>query len=134
MKRLKKVVAGLLLAFGIPFSLYCVAQLVNPKTNPKDKDAAMATLLILTLPSTALGGWIAWSLYKGGAKDNSDRLKSIFFELLMADNGRITVLQFAKATQLSGEEARRYLDERAKEFNATFNVDERGGVSYYFNP
>jgi large subunit ribosomal protein L7/L12 len=43
-------------------------------------------------------------------------------------------VQFAKETQLSIEEARQLLDEKAKEFNATFDTDEKGGISYYFNP
>lgn len=134
MKRCKKVIAGLLLAFGIPFSLLLVTEILNPQTKPKDKDDAMAALFILTLPAAAVGGWLAWGIYKGGAKEESDRLKSAFFQLLMEGNGRITVIQFAKATQLSGEEAKRYLDEKAKEFNATFDVDDKGGISYYFNP
>lgn len=131
MKRLNKVIPGLLLAFGIPLSLFAVTSLMNPQQ--KDKTGALA-LMVLALPATGIGGWLAWGAFKGGGKDQGDRLKSTFFELLMADNGRISVMQFAKATQLSKEEAKRYLDEKAKEFNATFDRDEKGGISYYFNP
>lgn len=134
MKRLKKVTAGLLLAFGIPFSILAVTELLNPQTKPKDKEGAMAALIVFTLPATAIGGWLVWGLYKEGKNENSDHLKSTFFRLLLEGNGRITVMQFARETKLSGEEARQFLDEKAKEFNATFDTDDKGGISYYFNP
>ncbi|HEY9902355.1 MAG TPA: hypothetical protein V6D43_08000 [Candidatus Sericytochromatia bacterium] len=134
MKRLKKVTAGLLLAFGIPFSILAVTKLLNPQTKPKDKGGAMAALMVFTLPATAIGGWLAWGSYKEGKNENSERLKSTFFRLLLEGNGCITVLQFARETKLSGEEARQFLDEKAKEFNATFDTDDKGGISYYFNP
>jgi large subunit ribosomal protein L7/L12 len=35
--------------------------------------------------------------------------------------------------QLSGEQARDYLDERAKEFNATFEPLDDGGIVYQFH-
>jgi large subunit ribosomal protein L7/L12 len=131
MKRLKQVIPGLLLALGIPLSLLAVTQLLNSQS--KDKTGALA-LMVIALPATAAGGWLAWGVYKGGGKDNSDRLKSTFFRLLMEDNGRITVMQFAKETQISKDEARQYLDQKAQEFNASAKTDDRGGVCYYFNP
>jgi large subunit ribosomal protein L7/L12 len=67
-------------------------------------------------------------------KTVSDRFNSTFFRLLLEGNGHITLVQFAKETQLSIEEARQLLDEKAKEFNATFDTDEKGDISYYFNP
>ncbi|MEO8893824.1 MAG: hypothetical protein ABI417_20245 [Coleofasciculaceae cyanobacterium] len=130
MARLNKVIPGLLLAVGIPLSLFAATNLINPQQ--KDKTGALV-LMVFALPATAAGGWLALGASKGGG-NKGDRLKSTFFELLMADNGRITVMQFAKATQLSKEEAKRYLDEKAKEFNATFDRDEKGSISYYFNP
>ncbi|MGB5962841.1 MAG: hypothetical protein WBG73_19540 [Coleofasciculaceae cyanobacterium] len=131
MARLNKLIPGLLLAVGIPLSLFAVTSLLNPQQ--KDKTGALV-LMVIALPATAAGGWLAFGKSKGGRKDKGDRLKSIFFQLLMEDNGRISVMQFAKATQISKEEARKYLEEKAKEFNATAKSDDRGGVSYYFNP
>jgi hypothetical protein len=131
MKRLNKVIPGLLLALGIPLSLFAVTSLINPQQ--KDKTSALV-LMVFGIPVTAAGGWLALSAAKGGGKDQGDRLKSTFFQLLMEDNGRITVMQFAKATQISKEQARHYLDEKAKEFNATAKADDRGGIAYYFNP
>jgi hypothetical protein len=131
MARLNKVIPGLLLAVGIPLSLFAVTGLVNPQQ--KDKTGALA-LMVLALPATAAGGWLVFGASKGGKKDNGDRLKSIFFQMLMEDNGRISVMQFAKATQISKEEAKRYLDVKAQEIKATVKADDKGGISYYFNP
>jgi hypothetical protein len=107
---------------------------LNPQSKPNDKEGNWAALMILSLPATAIGGWLAWTAYKDGNKQSSDRLNSTFFRLLLEGNGHITLVQFAKETQLSIEEARQFLDEKAKEFNATFDTDEKGGISYYFNP
>lgn len=41
-------------------------------------------------------------------------------------------MQFAMAANLTGDAAKRYLDERAKEFEANFEVDEQGGIFYRF--
>jgi len=53
--------------------------------------------------------------------------------MLKADNGRITVLQLAMEAQLSGEQAKQYLDQKAKEFNATFEPSDKGNISYLFH-
>lgn len=134
MKPLKKVIAGLLLAIGIPLSFFAITKVLNPQSKPNDKEGNWAALMLLSLPATAIGGWLAWEAYKDGNKQTTDRLNSTFFRLLLEGNGHITLVQFAKETQLSIEEARQLLDEKAKEFNATFDTDEKGGISYYFNP
>lgn len=134
MKRLKKVIAGVLLAFGIPLSILALTNILNPQTKPNDKNVALAALFILTLPATFVGGFLAWGAYKDGDKSSSDNLQSTFFRLLLEGNGQITVMQFAKETQLSGDDARLFLDAKAKEFNATLDTDDRGSISYYFNP
>lgn len=131
MKPLNKVIPVLLLALGIPLSLFAVTSLINPQQ--RDKTGAWV-MIVLGLPATAAGGWLALGASKGGSKDQGDRLKSIFFQMLMEDNGCITLMKFAKATQISKEEAKRYLDQKTQEFNATVKADEKGGIAYYFNP
>ena len=42
-------------------------------------------------------------------------------------------LNFVMTANCSADMARQFLDERAREFNATFDVDDEGGVLYYFN-
>jgi hypothetical protein len=76
MKLLKKVTAGLLLVFGIPLSIVAVTEIFDRETTPQDKTDALAALIILTLPATAVGGWLAWGLSKESQKEISDRLQS----------------------------------------------------------
>lgn len=133
LKLLKKVTAGLLLVFGIPLSIVAVTEIFDRETTPQDKTDALAALIILTLPATAVGGWLAWGLSKESQKEISDRLQSTFYRLLKQGNGQISILGFAMETHLPAGAAKQYLDEKAKEFNATFKVSEDGSVFYHFN-
>lgn len=139
MKLIKKIGAGLLLTFGIPLTIYAIAEIVNPDTDSDDREDAIAALIIFTLPATAVGGWLAWSVYKQGKqeqaardKEVNARLKSTFFRLVQEGEGRITVMRFAMETQLSGEEAKQFLDQKVKEFDGNFDVSEQGNVAYRF--
>jgi predicted transcriptional regulator len=138
MKLIRKILAFLFLSFGIPFTLYALVEIANPQ-QPEDRENAMAALFILTLPSTAIGGWLAWGLMQEHKQKQQDilakseeNLRSIFFQLLEEKEGAITILQMAKAANLNGEEAKEYLDQKAEEFNATFDVNEEGGIIYRF--
>jgi hypothetical protein len=133
MKLFKKVIAGLLLAFGVPLSILAVTQILNPQTSQQDREDALTAFIVLTLPATVVGGWLAWGLYKQGHKEISDRLRATFYRLIQEGNGQITVLRFAMEAELSGQEARNYLDQRAKEFNATFEALDVGDIAYRFN-
>ena len=61
-----------------------------------------------------------------------DEIYDAFFDLLEENEGRVTTLQFARKTLMPGDRAKRYLDERAEEFNATFEVNDRGDIYYVF--
>ena len=60
------------------------------------------------------------------------RLRSIFFELIQGNNGAITVMEFAIKADITGQEARKYLDQYATEFEANFDTTEAGHVVYLF--
>ncbi len=40
---------------------------------------------------------------------------------------------FAKEANITGTEAKQYLDAKAKEFNASFNLSNEGGIYYHFH-
>lgn len=42
-------------------------------------------------------------------------------------------MNFAIAAQIMPAEAKQYLDKKARELNATFETNDRGGVFYYFD-
>ncbi|MBE9039536.1 hypothetical protein IQ235_01835 [Oscillatoriales cyanobacterium LEGE 11467] len=140
LKLFKKVAATFLLIFGVPLSVWAIAEIVNPNSTSEDREDAIAALAILTLPPTALGSWLVWGLHKehqqklnAQFKAEGDLLQSVFFRILEDNGGQMTILRLAKEAQISGEEARVYLDRKAVEFNATFEVGEQGEITYQFH-
>lgn len=133
MKLIKKVTAGFLLTLG---GICLIAGAYAPfdyQVKPEERFSTAMAGLIFGLPLTGVGGWIAWGLYQQAQKEKRDRLQSIFYHLLKKGNGHITILQLAMEAKLTGTEAKHYLDEQAREFNADFNVSDEGDVFYHFN-
>jgi ribosomal protein L7/L12 len=133
MSVVKKVAAGVLIGLG---SLFLAAGLYAPfnKTITSEKrDSEFAACLAFGAPLTLWGIWITWGIRQQNQKQGRDRLQASFFGLLQQGNGRITPLSFAMATGLTGEMAKTYLDERAREFSANFDVDDAGNMFYCFN-
>ncbi|WP_017720619.1 hypothetical protein [Kamptonema formosum] len=81
--------------------------------------------------AVVLGLAWGWKRYQQQKKKQA-HLNTIFYRLIQDNGGRITALDFAIKANLSGEEARQYLEERAVEFSAQFDVSEKGGVMYCF--
>lgn len=136
MKFLKKVGAGLLLSLGFFCLMIMISELVDRDTTPQEKSDSLDTVIFgiaFGVPMMAAGGWIVWGLQKQHQKNSSDRLQAIFYQLVQQENGHISVLNFAITAQIMPEEAKQYLDKKAQELNATFENNERGGVSYYFD-
>ena len=140
MKLIKKFLALGFLLFGIPFSVVMILEIINPKTASQDKKDAVAALTILTIPSTMIGGWLSWSLVQQNRKEQTllveseqKRLQLVFLELIEKNAGTITVLQLARNTDISTQSAKQYLDEKAKELNASFEVNEEGNILYRFS-
>jgi ribosomal protein L7/L12 len=131
MKFITKIMAGVLLGIGIPIALWAVTDIVNPRST--DRDDAVAALCFFGIPPSALGGWMIFGGRRRSRREEDDRLQTTFFHLLKQGNGRITALSFAMATGLTGAMAKAYLDERASEFSANFDVDDEGNMFYRFN-
>ncbi|MBZ8178786.1 hypothetical protein [Oscillatoria salina] len=52
--------------------------------------------------------------------------------MLAENHGKITVMDLARKANLSAAVAKEYLDSKAKEFDADFEVSESGKISYKF--
>ncbi len=111
-----------------------------PTTNPTNQheENALASL-VLGIPNILLGGWLVLGLYHDRKKvqeiinqQKKENLQSLFYQILQENYGRVTILGFAMKSQLSAADAKQYLDEKAKEFNANFQVSESGTVLYHF--
>ncbi|MCF4968538.1 hypothetical protein [Nostoc sp. CMAA1605] len=161
MKTAEKLAAGWLITLGFTFLISSVSAVVERNSmfkpiSPGENEElvreyfnrerasllnATATQgLIFGLPTVILGSWLAWGLYQESRNERkvlqqqvSDRLQSTFYNMIQQNDGRITVLGFAMQSQLPATTARKFLDEKAQEFNANFKVSEEGSVSYYFD-
>ncbi|KAM3096090.1 ribosomal protein L7/L12 [Phormidesmis sp. 146-12] len=133
MGRAKTIAAGILLGIGLPISLLMAIPLLDQQTPPETKKGAFGALIILGLPPLALGSWLIFSNQRGSKQAERDRLQALFYQLLKEGNGHINALRFSMESKLSGIEAKAYLDDRAKEFNASYNISEEGKLSYYFD-
>ncbi|MBF2067828.1 MAG: hypothetical protein IGS39_25945 [Calothrix sp. C42_A2020_038] len=113
-----------------------------PKTNngllPSSSTAVAG--IVFGIPSSVLGAWLALSLYRRNKQEQkllqqqtTERLQSIFYNMVQENHGRITLLGFAMQSQLPPTVAKDYLDSRAREFNANFKISEEGSVSYHFD-
>ncbi|BAZ80272.1 hypothetical protein PN497_22310 [Sphaerospermopsis kisseleviana CS-549] len=157
MKTAEKLAAGWLLTLGFMFLTISVTAGIEKLTAEKsiniptqdeydwqnpdyENNDTIVGGIIFGVPSLILGGWLALGLYKQSRQNkkaitqqNHERLQSQFYQILQTNNGRITLLGFAMQSQLPAAEAKEYLDQKAKEFNANFQVNEEGGVSYHFD-
>lgn len=160
MKTAGKLASGWLLTLGFMFITLSVSAALNKismqnasRRLPVDWDQEFVDTnatypddntvvggLVFGVPTLILGGWLAFGLYRDSQQEKkiinqqvSDRLQSLFYQMLTENNGRVTVLSFAMQSQLPAAVAREYLDEKAQEFHANFKVSEDGAISYHFD-
>lgn len=98
-------------------------------------------LLRLLLPVLATVGFIAggywlWQQYRNQQQRyqrQQARIHAQFYQLLRQQQGRISVLDFAMRTRLSGADAQDYLNTQAQAFSAFFETTMSGDLIYVFN-
>jgi hypothetical protein len=129
---LKKILAGILLPVGGLFLLMAVLIQFDQSETPKERNDIMLGSLLIGIPTTGLGAWLGLTAQRQEEKKKRDRLNATWFQLIQQNQGTINVLEFSGATSLSAQEAKAYLDQKAKEFTANFEVDAAGNVFYSF--
>ncbi|OCR02838.1 hypothetical protein BCD67_15555 [Oscillatoriales cyanobacterium USR001] len=77
-------------------------------------------------------GW-GWRRYQRQQQQKIGNLDEVFYRLIKQNQGRVTALDLAINAKSSGEKVRQYLDTKAKEFGADFEVTEQGGIIYCFH-
>ncbi|MBD2318742.1 hypothetical protein [Phormidium tenue] len=133
---MQNIFAGFLFSIGFIFLTVTVSSLAIKNPTPEDRSAAAGGIMI-GVPAIAAGTWLVWKEKKKQKQDDlievrQRQLEFNFLTTLQANNGIITPISFAIANQLSLEESKQYLDKKATELNADFEVTEDGGVSYKF--
>ncbi len=132
MKPKTKKPGSVLISVGCFFLLVAAIWLYYPNRTLEKKMSSALLWTTLGLPLVSLGSWRSWKASKQERQEKSDRLHSAFYRLLQESNGQITVLDFSMATELPAQEAKDYLDEKAKEFDAYFLMTEGNGICYQF--
>ena len=131
---MQNIFAGFLFSIGFIFLTVTVSSLAIKNPTSKDRSAAAGGIMI-GVPALAAGTWIVWKEKKKQddlLEVRQRQLEFNFLTTLQANDGSITPISFAIANQLSLEESKQYLDKKATELNADFEVTEDGGVSYKF--
>ncbi len=132
---MQKIFVGILLSVSFIFLLVPISVVFSKNPSEQDKSAALGGLAI-GVP--ALVGGL--SILKGSRDkqqkliaERTQLLETTFLELLQTNDGQVTVINFAIATNLSLEEAKQYLDRKASQLNGDFKVLDDGKISYYFH-
>ena len=131
---MQKLFAGLLFSIGFIFLSVTVSSITMKNPTEKDRSAALGGIII-GVPAMAGGAWIVWGLSKKKEvlqKERDRQIETTFLELVQANQGEVSTINFAIVTKLSLEESKQYLDKKAKQLNADFNVSEDGAISYQF--
>lgn len=135
MQTLKKILAGFFLLAGLPILLVGAADLVDHDSSREDKEGAIAAIGFFGLPSVAIaaGLLVSWRQQQQRQQQQlSLGQEQMFLQLLQQHNGAMTVVDFALAANIPIEDAKAYLDQKAKQLDASFEVSDSREVVYRF--
>lgn len=132
MKLLIRLVASALIGLGGVFLLVAVLVPFDRSESPEERTEIILGCLLIGVPTTTAGGWLLWKQARTAEKQTRDRLYAVFFRILRENEGYINVMQFSMAAHISGDAAKEFLDEQAKEYVADFEVDDQGAMFYRF--
>jgi hypothetical protein len=133
MKSMTKTLAVGLLAFGLLMTIPTMAEVVGIKAPPSQRSDSAVALLFLGIAPMALGSWLLVDGKRRQQRFQSGHLDDLFYLLLRQNGGTITTLGWAMQSGLNGAAAKAFLDDRAREFNANYQVTEAGDVVYVFD-
>jgi len=136
MRLAQKILAGVLFFIASPGLLVSLFIWFDSGTPRDEKTSAFLGGLLLGLPPAAAGSFLVWNL----RRTNPNPVKNLelereqhFLDLLQASEGRLTPIKVAAEMDMTIAEAKIYLDQKAKQLNATFDVSEEGGITYRFH-
>jgi hypothetical protein len=133
MKWLKKFAAGMLLVSGVTLSLALIVDIVDPETDGTGD--SVAALILFGLPPIAISGLLIHSLrqqHQANEQKSDREIELLFLTEIQANNGVVNPIIFATKTDLSLDESKAYLDEKAVQLNGLYEATESGGIIYRF--
>jgi hypothetical protein len=123
-----KLFGGLLLLSGSTVSLALLVGIVTSHAAGAVLSILLFLLIMFGIAPAMLGGLVVYFSFKAERRAIRDR----FFQLVLANKGRLSLLHFAAASRLEPAIARQYLNAWAKEFDASFEVSDGGDIYYIF--
>ncbi len=132
-----KHIAGVgLSALGLLLGLVCLGRAAEVafgnRPEQLHKHETITTGLLLGIPCTAGAGLMLIDMEARRRRSRSQRMQTLFYKALKANDGKINPLQFAMLAEVSLAEAQKCLNDWAGPLNADFEVDEAGVVEYCF--
>ncbi|MGB7250138.1 MAG: hypothetical protein WBC73_14460 [Phormidesmis sp.] len=133
----KRVVGIGLSALGLMLGFLCLGRAVETALDPDpdrlDKRETITAGLLLGIPVTVGAGLMLKNVERDRKRIHLQRLQSLFYKALKANDGKINPIQFAMLGEISLQEAQACLDDWAGPMNADFQVDDAGVVMYCFH-
>ncbi|MEM9003888.1 MAG: ribosomal protein L7/L12 [Cyanobacteria bacterium P01_F01_bin.86] len=133
MQVVKPIGAGILLLLGVLCLGRAIETSLDPNPNRLAKRETITAGVLLGLPATVGGTWLVLASQRQRQREAEKHLKETFFKLVKAGRGKVTALRFSMEAQIDGETAKAYLSDRSREYDATFQVDNEGGITYCFH-
>lgn len=135
MQVVKKIFAGLLLLIGLPIVILAAVDLADPDEARESKEGALAAMVFFGLPSVAISTGLIFNLRQNHQRQSQQiglLREQSFLQLLQQQHGEISAASFALAAKIPLEEAKVYLDEKAQQLDADFEVGDNREIIYRF--
>ncbi len=137
-QRGQQIAATALILVGFLCLGRVVETTLDSNPNRLDRRETITAGVLVGVPAIAGGIGLILLAQHQRRQQESEQLQEVFFALVKAGRGKVTTLRFAMearqiGSKLTGAQATAYLGERAREYDATFQVDSEGGITYCFN-
>ncbi len=106
---------------------------LNPDPRLLERREIVTAGVLLGTPAIAGGSWLVWDMRRQRRLASAKHLRETFFRLVKAGRGKVTALRFAMEAHIDGATAKAYLSDRSREYDATFQVDSEGAITYCFH-
>ncbi|NEP16463.1 MAG: hypothetical protein F6J97_06100 [Leptolyngbya sp. SIO4C1] len=118
---LKKLTSATLISLG---ALFLLASPYSLSKKDVPQPQGWLGYLLIGTPLMIGGAWL-WGSPRSHSAE-TQRRRQILYELIQAKQGQFTLIEFAIAADLPGQEARDYLLEQARAFGADYQITETG--------
>jgi hypothetical protein len=130
----KKLLKGAVISFGVLCTVIGLSSLQMWYFG-RHVEYGIGSLWLIP-PSIMLGSWLAQRRMRPQKKSElelSEReLETVFLHHLQENQGNVTAISFAIASQLSLAEAQTYLEIKSNQLNSAYQMDENGATFYHF--